>query len=296
MTQLVHPLAFLATVGATASTYAAVAVAIVVVYRSNRVLMFHAGELGMVCAYLAATVALGVDGMPAWALPLGLLAALSFAAVAGIGTHLLIDRAAGRLGHFVGTVLTIAVGIVLLGVASMIWSGEVIRLPLMSGSWQVGGATLTVNSIAAIALNGVAIALVLVLIHRSRLGIDMRAVADNETLAMLRGVKVKRVLAAAWLIASALSAVAGITTAALSTVSMEAAVVGISGIVAAILGGMTSLVGAILGAILIALGQAVVVLFFEPRYSQVVPVLALLVVLMFRPFGLIGRAETITRV
>ena len=117
---------------------------------------------------------------------------------------------------------------------------------------------------------------------------------DRE-LARLRGIPVQRVLLTVWLFAGALTALGGIGSATLTSVSLEGAFIGVSAVVAAIMGGMTSLPGALLGATLIAAGEQLVSFNFDARYSQVVPVLALVLVLALRPSGLTGRVEHIQR-
>ncbi len=285
-------LPFLASTLATASVYAVMAVAVVIVYRSNHVLMFHVGELGVLAAYVAATLA----GASTGSLGVAVLAGLAAVAASGWVSHAVIDRAAGHLGHFVGTVLTIALGIALMGILSLVWSGQSMRLALLPGSWTIAELSIPRNLILVTLLNTAALVTVLVLIQRSSLGIGMRAVANDARLATLRNIPVQRVLASSWVLASGLAGLGGITMASLSSVAMEGALVGVSGIVAALLGGMTQLRGAVIGALLIAFVQNLVIAFFDARYGLAVPIVFLLVVLSVRPYGLSGRAEAITRV
>ncbi len=273
----------------------AFATAVVLVYRASHVLAFHVGEIGVMAAYVA-VAASRVAPAGAWgsaiAVACGLIAALAMGAI----THLVVDRWGGRRGHFVGTVLTIALGIVILGVVSLVWSGESKRLVLATGRLELGGIGIAWNTLASalICLAGVIVAQLVV--RFTRFGIDMRAVANNPRLAELRGVPVRRVLLATWLMASVMAGLGGIGVAAISSAAMEGAFVGVSGVVAAILGGMTSLAGAVVGAILIAAAEHGVTVFIDARYSQVVPVVALLIVLALRPSGLAGRVERIARV
>ncbi len=106
---------------------------------------------------------------------------------------------------------------------------------------------------------------------------------------------VQRRLATVWIASAVIAGIAGIFSAALSAVSVEGATVGFSGIVAAIIGGLTSPLGGIAGALLLATGENVTSLFFEARYSIVVPVLLLVILLIVRPSGLSARVERIAR-
>lgn len=279
---------------ATACVYAALATAIVLVYRSNHVLTFHVGEVGVFAAYVAAAVTLATTNGPLgpiW----GLAAGVTTGMVMGALMHVVIDRWARSLGPFVGTVLTIAVAIILVGISSLLWSGEAMRVSLVSGQIAVGSRFVSNDSLAVIALCALAVGAVQIVVAKTRLGINMRAVANNRELARLRGIPVQRVLLTVWLFAGALTALGGIGSATLTSVSLEGAFIGVSAVVAAIMGGMTSLPGALLGATLIAAGEQLVSFNFDARYSQVVPVLALVLVLALRPSGLTGRVEHIQR-
>lgn len=279
---------------ATACVYSALATAIVLVYRSNHVLTFHVGEVGVLAAYVAATAMLHFGEEPFGSLS-GLAAGLIAGLVMGATMHVVVDRWARSLGPFVGTVLTIAVAIILIGVSSLIWSGKALRLSLASGQMSIGGNLVPNNSIVVIALCAIAVAFVQVVVAKTRLGINMRAVANNAALARIRGIRVPQVLFVVWLFAGCLTALGGIGSASLSSVSLDGAFIGVSAVVAAIMGGMTSLPGALLGAAFLAAGEQMVSFHFDARYSHVVPVLALVLVLIFRPSGLTGRVERIER-
>jgi branched-chain amino acid transport system permease protein len=286
---------FLLGVLASTAILVAFATAVVLVYRASHVLAFHVGEIGVMAAYVAVAANKMVPAGP-WAsvitIACGLIAALAMGAI----THLVVDRWGGRRGHFVGTVLTIALGIVILGLVSLVWSGESKRLVLATGRLEFGDFGIAWNTGASALICMAGVVLVQIVVRFTRFGIDMRAVANNPRLAELRGVPVRRVLLVTWLMASVMAGLGGIGVAAISSAAMEGAFVGISGVVAAILGGMTSLVGALVGAILIAAAEHGVTVFVDARYSQVVPVVMLLIVLALRPSGLAGRVERIARV
>ena len=280
---------------ASAAVYAVLATAAVLVYRTNHVLSFHVGELGMLGAYAAVAV-LPLAPAGAVGVAIGVLASMVVAAGVSVVMHVVVDRWGGARGPFVGTVLTIAAAIILLGFTSFMWSGEAKRFRLMQGVLEIGGARVAWNTIFVIVLCTVCVWLAQAVVGHSRLGISMRAVANSRRLAELRGIPVPRVLLVVWLISGLLTGIAGLTFASLSSVSMEGSFIGVSAIVAAILGGMTSLPGAIIGAVLLAGAEHLVTLHLDARYSQVVPTVILVAVLAIRPSGLSGRVETIARV
>lgn len=277
-------------------TYAVMAVGIVLIYRTSRVLAFHFGEIGMLAAYVMVSTWRPGAGPRGLGLLSGAMAALAASLAAGLILYLLVEKFGGRFGHFVGTVITIAGAIILSGLMSLFWGAETFALPLFSGALAIGGASIPISSLGVIVIAATTLALTGLIITRTTLGIDMQAIACNPSLARLRGIPVQRTICAAWIMSTVLAAIAGILTAAVSVVSMDGAVIGVSAVVAAIIGGLTSVRFCIVGALLLAACETLVVMFFDPRYSQVIPVLTLLFLLMIRPSGLSGRAENIERV
>lgn len=279
---------------ATGCIYSIMAVGVVLIYRTSRVLAFHVGEVGMLTAY--AMVSIWTPRSGALQTIEAILVAVAVALAAGAIMYVLVERLGARFGHFIGTVITIAATIALNGLMSLIWGGQTYRLPLFPGAVVFAGVSLPLQNIAVIAIAAVTLSLVMLLMRRSSVGIDMQAIACNATLARLRGVPVQATLCAAWALGSALAALAGILIASVSVVSIEGSVIGVSAIVAALIGGMTSIAFAVIGAFMLAGCETLVTLFGEPRFTPVIPVLCLLVLLIVRPTGLAGRSEVISRV
>lgn len=278
-----------------ACVYAVIALGVVIVYRTNRILPFHVGQLGILAAYLFTTIWKPAHGFGSSFVGAA-LAVVALSCVIGFALHLLIDRWGARFGHFTGTVITIAVANCMTGITSYIWRGEVRRYRFIDGGVEVFGTLMAWNSLALTIVSIATIAGILLWIRHSRMGVDMQAVANNTRLAQLRGIPVNRRLVAAWIASSLLASFGGIISSSMSVLSLEGSVVGISAIVAAILGGMHSMAGAAIGALLLSMGEIFVTTSFNPRYSQVVPVLMLVLLLTLRPSGLSGRVEEIKRV
>lgn len=287
---------------ASAAGYSLFALAVVLAYRSSRILLFCVGEIGILAAYVllqvwtALTAPLGY--LPA--LAVGLVAATAVSAVVGGLLHHVLGRLDERASPFVGTAITIAFSVALLGVMTIAWQGEIARLPLPDRALSLTWLLPAPASVSALAV-GVALAagalcvLLLLVFYRSRYGIELQALASNRALAQLRGIPVRRRLAGVWIAAAVVSGWAGIFCSALAAVSTEGAAVGFAGIVAAIIGGLTSPGGALVGALLLATGENLTSLYFDARYSVVVPVLLLVLLLALRPSGLSARVESIFR-
>jgi branched-subunit amino acid ABC-type transport system permease component len=223
-------------------------------------------------------------------------AVLAVAALTGVAMYVLVERFGGRFGHFVGTVITIAATIALHGIMSLIWGAQTWRMPLVDGNVLLFGLTFPAGNLSVLIFSAAILLVVLLLLARTTIGIDMQAIACNPVLARLRGISVQRTLCVVWVLATLLAALSGIMIASVSVVSLEGAIIGVSAIVAALIGGMTSIPFAIVGALLLAGCETLVTLFGEPRYSQVIPVICLMLLLIVRPTGLASQSEHIARV
>lgn len=288
-------LAFFFPAFATGLVYALLALGVVLTYRVSRVLPVHLGEVAMISAYIAAAVSKQGTGGPAL-LAAGIAGGLVAALVIGQFMYLMVERAGARFGHFTGTILTVAAATVLLGFMSYFWGGEAYRLPLWSGTTTLFGLRLPAAMVGAGVVSVVFIVATVSYVHLTRSGLDMQAVANNSKLAALRGISINATRWQSWMIGHFLSGIGGILIGAISVVSTDNAVIGITAIVAAIMGGLTSLVFCIFGAVALALGEAAVTIYMQPRYAHAIPVLILLILLIFRPSGLSGHAEQIERV
>lgn len=289
---------FVFTVLSNTVVYALFALAIVLAYRSSRVLLFCVGETGVIAAYLTLNVANWVSGGAAGSalgLAAGLCAALAASAAIGAALYWVLGRNEGRSDPFVGTAVTIAFSIALLGVMTILWKGQIARLPVTDRAVAWFGAPVQETAITITLIGAVLVASLLTLVYRSGIGRELLAVSGNRTLARLRGIPVQRRLATVWIGSSVISGLAGIGSCALSAVSIEGSAVGFSGIVAAIIGGLTSPGGAIAGAFLLALGESATNLYMDARYSVAVPVFALVALLAVRPSGLSAKIEAISR-
>ncbi len=276
-------------------TYAVMAVGIVLIYRTSRVLAFHFGEVGMLAAYVLVSV-WQPGSVHGFGLISGIAAAFVVSVSAGLLLYLLVERFGSRYGHFVGTVITIAAAIILAGMMSLFWGAETRQVPIFYGNFASIGYSVPISSIAVIVIDVITLSITGLIITKTTLGIDMQAIACNPTLARLRGISVQTTVCTVWVLGTVLAAISGILTASVSVVSLDGAVIGVSAVVAAIIGGLTSVRFCILGALLLASSETLVIMFFDPRYSQVIPVLTLLLLLMVKPSGLSGRAEHIARV
>ncbi|PKP85606.1 MAG: branched-chain amino acid ABC transporter permease [Alphaproteobacteria bacterium HGW-Alphaproteobacteria-2] len=158
--------------------------------------------------------------------------------------------------------------------------------------WRVSGLRIHPEQVTTAVVTVAAMAGLWLVLRHTRLGRAMRAVADNPDLAAVRGIDRDRVTRRTWVLAAALVALSGVL------IGMDRAIDPLMGwayiipvFAAAILGGLGSPGGAVLGALLIGVAQELSVLVIEPNYRQVVGFVAIALVLLARPRGLLGVEE-----
>jgi branched-chain amino acid transport system permease protein len=273
-----------------AAIYLLIALSWTVVYRATRVLNFATGNFLLLAALVYSTTANGLHWSPA----LALLAAVAVnVAVGALSYDLLMRPLAGR-PVFSQIIVTFGLAVVMASVVSIIWGNQSSALasPVPKRLYLIpGGAVLTsldlVIIIAALAFFG----LVLLFLRFSRLGRQMRAAAESPLLASQTGIDINKVFRLAWMVAGIAMALGGIAAAYLTLVSNNLVELGLRGIAPALLGGLDDVRGVIVGAIVIALAEVLSAVYFGGGAQEVVPFLAILVVLSIRPYGLFGSAE-----
>lgn len=155
-----------------------------------------------------------------------------------------------------------------------------------------GPFRLTPNDVAIMGICLVVLVLVTLALRKTRLGTAIRAVADNPDLAESSGIAVNRVVAVVWTMCGAFAALGGILYGLTLTVRFDMGfVLLLSMFAAVVLGGLGSASGAVLGALIIGVVQETSTLFVDTAYKFVVALAVLILVLLFRPQGLLGRTE-----
>ncbi len=269
------------------------ALGFVLIYKSSDVINFAQGEFLLVGAYI--TYALIVQFGLAW--PLGM--ALTLAAAVGVG--ILVERFVLRpmIGEPIISVIMVTIGLssLLRAIVSTIWGTLPRSFPAFIPSQPVHILTATVGAdrLWAIAIAIVMLGLFTLFFRRSREGIAMRAVADDQQAALSMGISVKKIFAWAWSIAAATAAIAGALVANIVGVSGELSGFGLHVFPVVILGGLDSIPGAILGGVIIGLLQTYTGGYIGMGLNQVIPFVVLIAILMIRPYGLFGQ-EIIERV
>jgi branched-chain amino acid transport system permease protein len=271
--------------------YALIALGFVLVYKATDAINFAQGEFVMIAGFAVAVV-MATYGAPWW-----LAAAIGLAGMIGFGFGL--ERVVLRplLGRPVVAVIMATIGLaaVLRGFGPLVWGAETRPLPLPIGDEPVVLGPLLIPPIQLV---GAAVSLLFLagfswFFFKSRKGVAMRAVADDQQVAMAMGINVERYFALAWAMAGVVSALGGIVWGNLLGVDVHLALVGLKVFPVVILGGLDSIPGAIVGGLIVGVVENVAAGYLDPLVGggtkDFAPYVLMIIALMFRPYGIFGK-------
>ena len=288
------------------SVYALVALGYTMVYGILELINFAHGEVTMIGAMVALSVISALVGsgveLPGVVIALlGLLAAIPACMALGFTIERLAYRPLRNAPRLAPLITAIGVSIVLQNLAMLIWGRQYISFPpiLPQGRHQVLGATITDVQIVILITSVVLMLGLTILVKRTRLGRAMRATAQSPQIAGLMGVNANTVISLTFVMGSALAAVAGVLVSAYYGLAhyYMGFLLGLKAFSAAVLGGIGNLAGAMLGGLLLgvieSLGAGYIGDFtggfLGSNYQDVFAFFVLILVLVFRPSGLLGE-------
>jgi branched-chain amino acid transport system permease protein len=286
------------------SVYALVALGYTMVYGILGLINFAHGEVVMIGAMLALsalTALLGVGVSALLALPLSIVLAMAGCMALGYGIERIAYRPLRHAPRLAPLITAIGVSIVLQNLAMMIWGRSYHSFPQLieNNPHNFGGAIINDIQIIIFILALAIMAGLMVVVHRTRLGRAMRAVAENQHAAQLMGVDINRVISITFMLGSALAAIAGIMVSANYGLAhyYMGFLLGLKAFTAAVLGGIGNLRGAMLGGLLLGLIESLGAGyigdmtggFMGSNYQDVFAFFVLIAVLVFRPSGLFGE-------
>jgi branched-chain amino acid transport system permease protein len=271
--------------------YAIIGVGFAMLYNATDLINFAHGEFVMLGALMLVTL-WGGAGLPL--IPAFLLTA---AAVGACG--LLFERLAIRTVRdpqpIVLVIITVGASIFLRGTAMMIWGKDARDLPAFSPGPPIdlAGATLLRQSLWILAIALLLAVGLHLFYHRTLTGKAMQATAINRRGAWISGIPAEGMIRLAFLMSTAIGAVAGMTVAPVTlSIYDMGTMLGLKGFCAAMLGGIGSLWGAMLGGFLLGIVESMAVGFVSSAMKDAVAFVLLLGILYVRPSGIIGSAES----
>ena len=189
--------------------------------------------------------------------------------------------------------VTIGLSMLLKAVVQMFYGTSVKTQPaiLPRSSVEFLGATVPLNRLLVILIAAVVLTAFTLFFSRSKHGIAMRAVADDQQAAMTMGISVRTIFALSWALAAVSAFIAGILLADLSAVDQNIAAFGLMVFPVVILGGLDSVPGTIVGGLTIGLLTQFVSGYLDPGLATVIPYVVLVLILLVKPYGLFGETR-----
>lgn len=273
------------------AVYGLVAMGFAVIYKATGLVNFAQGEMTMMVAYFAWTIATTVTGNP-------LVVALG-SIIAAVLLGLLIERLIMRpmLGEpvFASVLVTVALAVILRSSITLIWDAYPHGLDLGSGRSivRIGGVGLRGAQMAAIVTLLLATLAFYVFFRFSKIGVAMRAVALDDRTALLMGISASRIHAIAWAASAVIAGLAGVLFAMIYDLSPAMFQLGLKAFPATILGGLDSVIGSGFGGVLVGVVENLAGGYAGSGMKDIAGFLMIIVILMVRPFGLFGEREVV---
>lgn len=277
--------------------YALVALAFVVVYKASGAINFALGELAMLGSRLVAT---GIHAME-----LGLAGAIGSASAGMVVVALAFNRLVLR--HMVGRPLislimvTLGLGALIRGAAPLVFGAVpgTIPLPIPSDPLDVYGVLVPAGRLVAATIAITCITAVSAFFRFSRTGLALRAISDDQQVAMAMGIDVHGHVALTWAMVGVISVFTGALWTFTLGGGLGVVIIGLKVFPILVVGGLDSVPGIMVGAVLIGVLESLTAGYLDPLlgagFSSIAPYLLLLAVLFVRPYGMFGR-PTIERV
>jgi branched-chain amino acid transport system permease protein len=277
---------------ANGGVYATLALALVLIHRATGIVNFAQGEMGMFATFITWAM-INHHGLPYWG---AFFLTLLIAFLGGAAIHQVVIRPLERGGDLTVVMATIALLVILNGLAGWIWAPEVkfLQSPFPLKVLRVGGVVLNVQDLGVIGISILCVVLVFLFFRFTRIGLQMRASAVGPATSRLLGIRVAMMLSIGWGLAAMLSAVSGMMAASRLELDPNFMLIILTySFAAAVLGGIDSPVGSVVGAFLIGIGISLLSGyasgFLGTELQLPVALAVLLAVLVLRPAGLLGR-------
>jgi len=271
--------------------YALIALGFVLVYKATDAINFAQGEFVMLAGFIVAGLIV-LAGAPFW---VGVAVAVAGMVAFAFGLERIVLRP--LMGRPVIAVIMATIGLasVLRGTAPLFFGAETrsIALPIADEPIILGPITLPPVQVVGALLSLAFLGAFTWFFLKSRMGVAMRAVADNQQVAMAMGIHAQRYFAVAWGMAGIVSALGGVAWGALLGVDVHLALIGLKVFPVVILGGLDSVLGAIVGGLIVGVVENLAAGYLDPLVGggtkDFAPYVLMILMLMIRPYGIFGK-------
>lgn len=276
---------------ATGAIYALAAIGFTLVWQTSQTINFAQGEFVMLPAIMA-LAARDLLGLPFWAALI--VATAAFLLLFGFGFKRFLVDPMLKHGVLPLAIATMALSILMKEAAKDGYSAQAAQFPSMvpEGSLQFLGAAISLRDIAVFVVAITAIVALQLFVTRTRLGRTMQATAQNPTVARILGVRVDRMILLTFLINAGLAALASYLISPIYLAKFSnGEFIGLAAFIAAIVGGFNQVRGALAGGFVVGLVDNLAAAYVSSGYRTAVPLGLLVVFILFKPEGLLGRRE-----
>lgn len=274
--------------------YALIAVGYTMVYGVIQLINFAHGEIYMLGAFLAYTLVavLGMPFFPAFVLTLMICALL------GVILDFVAYRPLRKAPRLAALITAIGMSIFLQNMAMLIWGSQIKSYPrdmlpafFSEAAITFGDVTLSWLQLCILSITLLSMIILHVTIHKTRIGMAMRAISQDKTAAALMGIGVNRVISFTFAIGSAMGGMAGILVGLYYNAIFPTMgyVAGIKAFAAAVLGGIGSVPGAMLGGGVLGIAEVMGAGYISSEYRDGISYAVMIAVILFKPSGLIGK-------
>jgi branched-chain amino acid transport system permease protein len=271
----------------TGAIYALVGLGYVTIYRTSRVVNFAQGSFVMLGALITYSL-LNQAGLPFWLS--GIISVLVVVAIA-VAMYFLVIAPIIKVSLVSMILVTIGVSLLLENLALVKWGGYGLGIPSFPGErtlhlWKLN---VDVQNLWVIAVAAVLFIGLWLLSNRTRVGKQMTATASDPLSASLSGISTTRMVVLAFAISAAIGAIGGICVGSITPMAYSTGgMLGLAGFIAAIVGGWGSSSGAIVGGLTVGIAESLASGFLPGGYRSAVAYVLLIIILYFRPSGILG--------
>ena len=276
---------------ATGGIYALVAIGFTLLWQTSQTINFAQGEFVMLPAFFV-LIAMGYFGLPFWpAVAIGGVVSLIVLGV--LFKKWMVDPMI-RHGVLPLVIATIGLAILMKEAVREFYGADAWPFPALAATTDVSvlGAVFSIQSLLILAICLSVVAALQLFLNGTRTGRCMQATAQNPTVARLLGVRIERMILYTFLINGALVWVASLLITPIYLAKFtNGEWLGLYAFIAAIIGGFNQVRGAIVGGLLLGVVDNFAAAYISSQYRMAIPLLILIVVILFRPQGLLGRVE-----
>lgn len=278
---------------AVGGVYALIALGFVLIYKATSIINFATGEFMMIGAYLCFTflVMIGLPVVVTFILVMLGASALGFLVERSILRHMLGQPTISIV------MVTIGLGAILTGLAEIIWSSDFRSFPRIfpRAPIDLGFAIVRSNLFYGFLISITAVIFFSLIFKYAKVGVAMRATANDQKAAYSMGINVRNMFTLAWALGAVAAALGGMIIGNIGGIHPNLGHIGLKIFPVVILGGLDSIAGAVLGGFIVGVVENLAGGYLDPYvgggFKDLAPFLVLIIILMVKPYGLFGKEE-----